>query len=113
MTTVDGIEKAVAKLPPNELAAFRTWFEVLDAQRLDKAIERGAGSGKLDKLADEALAAHRAGRTREIGEMRQARHSGRPPIGCRKPCALAGRSYALLKADPRQPSLHFKRVGRY
>ena len=27
--------------------------------------------------------------------------------------ALADRSFALLKADPRHPSLHFKRVGRF
>lgn len=26
---------------------------------------------------------------------------------------LADRNFALLKADPRHPSLHFKRVGRY
>lgn len=27
--------------------------------------------------------------------------------------ALADRNFALLKNDPRHPSLHFKRVGRY
>lgn len=27
--------------------------------------------------------------------------------------SLADRSFELLKADPRHPSLHFKRVGRY
>jgi hypothetical protein len=26
---------------------------------------------------------------------------------------LADRNYALLKSDPRHPSLHFKKVGRY
>ena len=26
---------------------------------------------------------------------------------------LADKSFGLLKADPRHPSLHFKRVGRY
>jgi hypothetical protein len=26
---------------------------------------------------------------------------------------LADKSFALLKSDPRHPSLHFKRVGRY
>ena len=26
---------------------------------------------------------------------------------------LADRSFALLKADPRHPSLHFKKVGRF
>jgi len=27
--------------------------------------------------------------------------------------ALADRNFRLLKADPRHPSLHFKRAGRY
>ncbi|HUI40879.1 MAG TPA: hypothetical protein VL523_02805 [Terriglobia bacterium] len=27
--------------------------------------------------------------------------------------ALADRAFDLLKADPRHPSLHFKKVGRY
>ena len=26
---------------------------------------------------------------------------------------LADKNYALLKADPKHPSLHFKKVGRY
>ncbi len=65
MTTIDDIEKAVAKLAPNELAAFRAWFEAFDAQRFDEAIERDAKSGKLDRLAEDALAAHQSGQTRE------------------------------------------------
>ncbi len=27
--------------------------------------------------------------------------------------ALADKSFALLKSDPRHPSLHFKKVGKY
>ncbi len=65
MTTIDDIEQAVAKLAPNELAAFRAWFEAFDAQRFDQAIERDAKSGKLDRLAEDALAAHQSGQTRE------------------------------------------------
>ena len=34
----------------------------------------------------------------------------RLPVAVR---ALADRNYALLKADPKHPSLHFKRIGRY
>ena len=67
MTTVEDIEKAVAKLPPHELAAFRAWFEAFDAARFDEKIERNAASGKLDRIADEAAADYRAGRAREIG----------------------------------------------
>ena len=54
------------QLPPAELDRFRAWFEALDAQRFDERIERDARAGKLDRMADEALADHRAGRTREL-----------------------------------------------
>jgi len=40
--------------------------EAVDAQQFDAPIERDARSGKLDALADEALADHRAGRSREL-----------------------------------------------
>ena len=66
MTTAEEIEKAIERLPPDELARFRTWFEAFDAAQFDAAIERDARDGKLDALADEALATHRAGRSREL-----------------------------------------------
>ena len=66
MTTAEDIERAVERLAPGELARFRAWFEGFDAARFDAAIERDAGAGKFDALADEALAAHRAGRSREL-----------------------------------------------
>ena len=66
MSIVEDIEKAVANLPPDELARFRRWFEEFDAARFDARIERDARSGKLDRLADEALADMRAGRAREL-----------------------------------------------
>ena len=66
MTTAEDIEKAVERLAPRELARFRAWFEEFDARQFDAAIERDAQAGKLDAHADEALAAHRAGRSREL-----------------------------------------------
>jgi uncharacterized protein YfaT (DUF1175 family) len=66
MTTAEDIEKAIEQLDPRELARFRAWFETFDAQQFDDAIERDARAGKLDAHADEALAAHRAGRPREL-----------------------------------------------
>jgi hypothetical protein len=66
MTTAEDIEKAVEQLTPRELARFRAWFEAFDARQFDAAIERDAQAGKLDTHADEALAAHRAGRSREL-----------------------------------------------
>jgi hypothetical protein len=66
MTTAEDIEKAIERLDPRELARFRAWFETFDAQQFDAAIERDARTGKLDAHADEAVAAHRAGRSREL-----------------------------------------------
>jgi hypothetical protein len=66
MTTVQDIEKAVAQLPPEELAAFRAWFEAFDAGRFDERIARDAAEGRLDRLADEAVADYRKGRAREL-----------------------------------------------
>ena len=65
MTTED-IEKAVEQLPPRELARFRAWFEAFDADRFDAAIERDAHAGKLDGFAEEAIAAHRAGKSTDL-----------------------------------------------
>jgi hypothetical protein len=66
MITAEDIEKAIEQLDPRELARFRAWFEAFDAREFDAAIERDARAGKLDTLADEALAAHRAGRSRDL-----------------------------------------------
>jgi len=64
--TLEDIEKAVAELPADQLERFRAWFEELEAIRFEQKIERDAKAGKLDKLAEQALADFRAGRTREL-----------------------------------------------
>jgi hypothetical protein len=64
--SIEDIEKAVAKLSPEELAKFRAWFDEFEAERFDSKIERDVGTGRLDRLADEALAEHWAGRSREL-----------------------------------------------
>jgi hypothetical protein len=66
MTTAKEIEKAVEQLPPSELAQFRAWYEAFDAAQFDAAIERDAHAGRLDAFAEEALAGHRAGQSREL-----------------------------------------------
>jgi len=65
MTLAD-LEKAVAKLAPDQLAKFRDWFDAFDAARFDEKIERDAKAAKLDRLAGEALADFRKGRAREL-----------------------------------------------
>lgn len=64
MTAVERIEQEIAKLSPNELAQFRTWYSSFDASYWDRRIEEDASSGKLDVLADIALQAHSAGKSR-------------------------------------------------
>jgi len=54
--TVEDLENAVSKLSPDQFAKFRDWFEAFDAARFDQKIERDAKAGKLDRLADQALA---------------------------------------------------------
>ena len=66
MTTIEEIEKAVSKLPPSELEAFRAWFEEFDSARFDDKLERDIRAGKLDRIADRALDEQRRGRTREL-----------------------------------------------
>ena len=64
--TVEDIEKAIAKLPPDQLARFRVWFEEFDSAPFDQQIKRDAASGKLDRLAEQALDDLREGRAREL-----------------------------------------------
>jgi hypothetical protein len=66
MTTAEDIQNAVEQLAPRELARFRAWFEIFDSEQFDATIERDTRAGKLDAHAEEALAAHRAGRSREL-----------------------------------------------
>ncbi len=64
--SVEELEKAITKLSATERARLLAFLEELDGAEFDAKIERDAASGKLDKLAQEALTEHRAGRTREL-----------------------------------------------
>lgn len=66
MTTLHDVEKAVAKLTPDDLGKFRRWFAQYDGKIWDDQIEADAAAGKLDKLANEALAEYRAGKATAI-----------------------------------------------
>jgi hypothetical protein len=63
MTTVEQLESSVQVLTRGELAAFREWFDEFVADEWDRQIEADAKAGKLDRLAEEARAEHRASRT--------------------------------------------------
>ena len=62
MSAVLKVEQAVSQLPPKELARFRKWFEEFDAKVWDGQFEKDAKSGKLDKMANQAIADFRAGK---------------------------------------------------
>ena len=64
--TIEELEQAIAKLPPDDLARFRAWFEQFDAARFDDKIERDPKAGKLDRRAEAALDDLRKGRAREL-----------------------------------------------
>ncbi len=66
MSAVLKLEQAVSQLPPKELAHFRKWFEEFDAKMWDRQFEEHAKSGKLDKLANQAIADFRAGKFRKL-----------------------------------------------
>ena len=66
MTKVEQLEKDIMALSRSELAAFRNWFQSYLADEWDRQIERDAEAGKLDHLAREALAEHKAGKTKPL-----------------------------------------------
>ena len=66
MTRVQKLEQEIQKLGREELANLRDWFRKYDADEWDRQIEQDVHAGKLDRLAQEALAAHDAGRTKEL-----------------------------------------------
>jgi hypothetical protein len=66
MTKLEQIEKSILELSPDELMAFADWFEEMQEQNFDDAIERDAKAGKLNTLAEKALSELRSGRTRPL-----------------------------------------------
>jgi hypothetical protein len=66
MTKNEKIRNEVRALSAKELSTFREWFVAFDAAAWDRQIEADIVAGKLDTLANEALADHAAGRSREL-----------------------------------------------
>ena len=66
MSRVNDIESEVRKLSPEELEAFRNWFQQFDSDNWDRQIEADARAGRLDSLTDEALRQHSQGDTSEL-----------------------------------------------
>jgi hypothetical protein len=66
MSELEILAERIEKLSPEELKKFRAWFVEFDARLWDAQIEADAKAGKLDGLVAEALAEHKAGKTREL-----------------------------------------------
>ena len=66
MTRIEKLEREIQKLSPQELANLRNWFRKYDADAWDREIEEDVRGGRLDRLAEEALEAHNAGRTKGL-----------------------------------------------
>jgi hypothetical protein len=66
MSTLEQIEAAILTLPSDELQQLRKWFLDVDYQRWDEQLEQDIADGKLEALAEEAIAEFKAGHCREI-----------------------------------------------
>ena len=64
--SVQEIEQAVSKLPPDELAKFTKWFEEFAAEAWDRQFEADVKAGKLDNLGAEADRDFDAGRCKPL-----------------------------------------------
>ena len=66
MTRVEKLEKAIEELSQRELATFRRWFERFDAAAWDRQFEEDVKAGRLDRLAEQAISEHEAGKSRKL-----------------------------------------------
>lgn len=66
MLTVEQLETAILQLSPNDFNQLLEWFFDLDYQRWDEQLENDIAAGKLDNLAEEAIADFKAGHYRAI-----------------------------------------------
>lgn len=66
MTKLEKIEQDISTLAPAEVRKLADWLAEYQAELWDKQISSDAEAGKLDGLAEQALADHRAGLTRPL-----------------------------------------------
>ncbi len=66
MRAVQELQSIVSQLSAEELARFREWFDKFDAEVWDRQFEDDAKSGKLDQLANQAIADFQAGKCKQL-----------------------------------------------
>ncbi len=64
--TVQELQTTVSQLSVQELARFKEWLEEYEAKIWDEQFENDVKSGKLDHLAEQAIADVRAGNCKEL-----------------------------------------------
>jgi len=66
MSKLGILEEQIKELSREELAQFRDWLAVFDAEVRDRQFEADVKAGKLDALAKNALQDHRAGQSTKV-----------------------------------------------
>ena len=66
MSVIEKLQAEITQLTPPERRTLFNWLEEVVSDDWDRQIEADALAGKFDKLAEEALAEHRAGRSRSL-----------------------------------------------
>ena len=63
---VQEIIENIQKLPKKELKSLFRWIEEFEQKLWDKEFEEDVKSGKLDKLAEQAIKDYKAGKCQEL-----------------------------------------------
>lgn len=66
MSTVEEIEAAIRRLGPAECLKLKAWLDTYHAELWDAQLESDVLAGRLDALAEEAVANLHAGQCRDI-----------------------------------------------
>ena len=66
MQAVQELQSVVSQLSADELARFREWFDEFDAEVWDRQFAEDAKSGKLDRLANQAILDFRTRKCKEL-----------------------------------------------
>lgn len=66
MNTVETLTEAIAQLPPEQIDMIHSCLNERAEAEWDARIEQDEKEGKLNTLAQRALAEHQAGRTRPL-----------------------------------------------
>lgn len=66
MATLEKIEQDIAALSQADIFKRGSWFAAFHSDAWDQQIAEDAAAGKFDKLAEQALADHKAGRTKPL-----------------------------------------------